>query len=123
MIMFFIGLFSGVITGMGIGGGTLLIPALAIFSDLTQQQIQGVNLVVFIPASIAALVIHKKKGNIDMKKAKPLIWFGLLGAAAGAFLALYLDPGILRKIFAGFLFIIGIIELRKKPSKEKPSHD
>ena len=119
MVMFLIGLISGVITGMGIGGGTLLIPALAIFSELTQQQIQGVNLVVFIPASIAALVIHKKKGNIDMKKAKPLILYGLIGAAAGAFLALYLDPAILRKIFAGFLLIIGIIEFRKKPSNAK----
>lgn len=119
MIMFLIGLISGVITGMGIGGGTLLIPALAIFSDLTQQQIQGVNLVVFIPASIGALFIHKKKGSIDMKKAKPLILFGLIGAAAGAFLALYLDASILRKIFAGFLFIVGIIEFRKKPSHEK----
>lgn len=119
MIMFLIGLISGVITGMGIGGGTLLIPALAIFSELTQQQIQGVNLVVFIPASIAALVIHKKKGNIDMKKAKPLLLYGLIGAAAGAFLALYLDPAILRKIFAGFLLIIGIIEFRKKPSNAK----
>ena len=119
MVMFLIGLISGVITGMGIGGGTLLIPALAIFSELTQQQIQGVNLVVFIPASIAALVIHKKKGNIDMKKAKPLILYGLIGAAAGAFLALYLDPAILRKFFAGFLLIIGIIEFRKKPSNAK----
>ena len=119
MILFLTGLISGVITGMGIGGGTILIPALAIFSSLTQQQIQGVNLVVFIPASVAALIIHKKKGNIDMKKAKPLILFGLIGAAAGAFLALYLNPALLRKIFAGFLLLIGIIEFQKKPSGAK----
>ena len=121
MIMFLIGFFSGIITGMGVGGGTLLIPALAIFSDLSQQQIQGVNLVVFIPASIAALIIHKKKGNIDSSKSKPLIIFGIIGAIAGAFLAIYLDSDILRKVFAAFLLIIGIIEIKKKPVKKGSS--
>ncbi len=116
MLLFLTGLASGIITGMGIGGGTILIPALALVSSLTQQQLQGVNLVVFLPAALAALVIHRKKGSVDTGQAKPLILFGLIGAAAGAFLALRLDPSLLRKFFALFLLLIGCFELFRKPN-------
>ena len=40
-----IGFFSGIISGMGIGGGTILIPALLFLTEVNQQQAQGVNLI------------------------------------------------------------------------------
>lgn len=123
MILILGGLISGVIAGMGVGGGSLLVPILAIFTTLSQQEIQGINLVVFIPASIAALLVHKKNKSIDVSLAKPIILFGLVGAAAGAFLALYLDASILRKIFAVFLFLVGGFQLFKPSRNQKPPKD
>lgn len=109
-----IGFFSGIISGMGIGGGTILIPALLFLTEIDQQQAQGVNLIYFIPTAITALITHQKKGNLDWKTAKPLALLGLAGAAAGAFLAVSLESEILKKIFGGFLFLMGLSEIFKK---------
>ena len=109
-----VGFCSGIISGMGIGGGTILIPALLFFTDITQQQAQGVNLIYFVPTAITALITHQKKGNLDWKTARPLAVLGLAGAAAGAFLAVSLDSEILRRIFGGFLFLMGLSEIFKK---------
>lgn len=109
-----VGFCSGIISGMGIGGGTILIPALLFFTDITQQQAQGVNLIYFVPTAITALITHQKKGNLDWKTARPLALMGLAGAAAGAFLAVSLESEILRRIFGGFLFLMGLSEIFKK---------
>lgn len=120
MIYFFIGFFSGIITGMGIGGGSILIPALVLFTPLTQQQTQGINLIVSIPAAIAALIIHHKNKNIEYKITIPIILSGILSCIIGSLLAVYISAGILRKIFGLFLILIGLLELFgeriKKPS-------
>ena len=109
-----VGFCAGIISGMGIGGGTILIPALLFLTDITQQQAQGVNLIYFIPTAITALITHQKKGSLDWKMAKPLAVLGLVGAAAGAFLAVSLESELLRKIFGGFLFLMGLSEIFKK---------
>ena len=113
-----VGFCSGIISGMGIGGGTILIPALLFLTDIDQQQAQGVNLIYFIPTAITALITHQKKGNLDWKTARPLAVLGLAGAAAGAFLAVSLESDVLRKIFGGFLFLMGLSEIFKKKKKE-----
>ncbi len=118
------GFLAGIISGMGIGGGTLLIPALLFFTDLTQQQAQGVNLLFFLPTALIALYTHIKNKNVEIQTAKPLIWTGLLGALCGSLLAVFLQPQILRKVFAGFLFIMGLTEVfhKKKTSKKEDAH-
>ena len=117
-----VGFCSGIISGMGIGGGTVLIPALLFLTDITQQQAQGINLFYFIPTAVTALCTHQKKGNLDWKTAKPLAVYGLAGAVAGAFLAVSLESELLKKIFGGFLFLMGISELCKKKDKGEKTH-
>ncbi|MCQ4727212.1 sulfite exporter TauE/SafE family protein [Anaerotignum faecicola] len=114
MTYILIGLVSGVISGMGIGGGTILIPALCFIMNLEQQQAQNINLLFFIPTAVVALIKHKKQGNIDFKAVKPVIVFGIAGAVAGSLIAVNMEADILRKIFGGFLLIMGIWEIFKK---------
>lgn len=114
-----VGFCAGIISGMGIGGGTILIPALLFLTDISQQQAQGVNLIYFIPTAVTALITHQKKGSLDWKTAKPLAALGLAGAAAGAFLAVSLQSELLRKIFGGFLFLMGLSEIFKKDKKKE----
>jgi len=114
MILGLIGFLSGIISGMGIGGGTILIPTLVLFYHLPQQQAQGVNLVVFLPVAVIALITHKKKGNIDFSFAKLIILGGIFGAIIGSIIAIKIDPLKLRKYFGFFLLIIGSYELFKK---------
>ncbi|HSH36001.1 TSUP family transporter [Schnuerera sp.] len=114
MKLFIIGLLSGIISGMGIGGGAILIPSLVFFSSLKQQEAQGINLIVFIPVAIVALVIHSKEKNIDFKHAKYIIIGGVGGAIVGSILAVKINPISLRKYFGFFLLLIGIFEFFKK---------
>ena len=109
-----IGFCSGIISGMGIGGGTILIPALLFLTEVNQHQAQGVNLIYFVPTAITALLTHQKQGNLSWHIAKPLALMGLAGAAAGAFLAVSLESAFLQKIFGGFLFLMGLSEIFKK---------
>ena len=117
-----VGFCSGIISGMGIGGGTILIPALLFLTEIDQQQAQGVNLIYFIPTAITALITHQKKGNLNWKTAKPIALLGLAGAVAGAFLAVSLESDILRRIFGGFLFLMGLSEIFKKKKEGEKNH-
>lgn len=113
------GFFSGVISGMGIGGGAILIPVLTMLLEISQQQAQCANLVYFIPTAIVALAVHIKNKSVDFKTAVPIACFGLIGAIAGAWIAVYTPADILRKIFAVFLFVVGINQFFGKKEKSK----
>ncbi|HHW68074.1 MAG: uncharacterized protein PWP07_522 [Epulopiscium sp.] len=123
MILFVIGLLSGLISGMGIGGGTVLIPALTIFVGMSQHSAQSINLIYFIPTAIAALVIHIRNKRIR----KELLWFliggGVVGSVIGSFVAISLDAVLLRKLFGVFLFYMGITEIRKNKRKIKENRE
>lgn len=113
-----IGLLAGIISGLGIGGGTLLIPALTFIYDLPQQQAQSVNLMYFIPTATVALISHFKSGNIERRPVKKLVLFGVVGAIAGSIIAVNMNPEVLRRFFGGFLLFMGIYEFRKKEKKK-----
>ncbi|WP_028992260.1 TSUP family transporter [Thermoanaerobacter thermocopriae] len=117
MKLFLIGLFSGIVGGMGIGGGTILIPALTIFAGTEQHIAQSVNLFSFIPTAIIALIYHFKKKNIKYKIILFIIIGGIIGSVVGAIIAAITKAFILKKIFAVFLFCMGIYELLSKPRK------
>ena len=94
------GFFSGIISGMGIGGGTILIPALLFLTDINQHQAQGVNLIYFIPTAVTALIAHQKAGNISWKTAKPLAVLGLPARRQGRFWRFRCRPGCCGKYSA-----------------------
>ena len=94
------GFFSGIISGMGIGGGTVLIPALTIFLNVAQHNAQGINLLYFIPTALIALVVHFKNRAVDLKVAFPMMLTGVFGACGGAMLASVMEATLLKKLFA-----------------------
>lgn len=119
MIIFLISLLTGVISGMGIGGGTILIPSLTIIFGTEQQVAQSVNLLSFIPTAIIAIICHLKQGNIEKKLTFKLLIGGVIGAVIGSYLAIILSPKILRKLFGVFLFVMGTYEVFYKGKKIK----
>ena len=117
MLTMIIGFASGIISGMGIGGGTILIPALVFIVGTKQQIAQSINLIVFIPSAIAALFVHIKNHNIEKGLLLKLALTGCAGAVIGSMLAVKLDSDALKKYFGIFLFIMGIYELTSKYKK------
>ena len=58
------GFISGIFGGLGMGGGTLLIPLLSIFLGMEQKLCQGINLVAFLVMALFSLIIHFKNGYV-----------------------------------------------------------
>lgn len=102
---------TGIFASMGVGGGMILIVYLTIFAGYSQLEAQGINLVYFLPIAALALIIHTKNHLVEWKIAFTAIICGVVLAVAGAFLAEWLGSEILRKIFGGFIFIIGVKEI------------
>ncbi|MBM7613548.1 sulfite exporter TauE/SafE family protein [Alkaliphilus hydrothermalis] len=119
MIIFILGLITGFIGGMGIGGGTILIPGLIFLTELQQQTIQSINLISFIPVALVALYVHVKNKNILIKFTIPIVIFGLLGAWFGSSIALKIPSHTLRRFFGIFLLIMGIYEFFYKSKKKE----
>ena len=118
MLLFLISILSGIISGMGIGGGTILIPALTIILKLDQHIAQSINLISFIPIASVAVITHFKNKNIDFKLSPKLIVSGIIGAVAGSILSSFMSSEVLRKLFALFLFFMGIYEITYMKDRE-----
>ena len=102
------GFVSGVIGGMGMGGGTLLIPILTIFLAFEQKNAQAINLFVFIPMALVSLIIHIKNKLVDFKVGIPIICTGVIFSVLGSTLADGIENNVLKKIFGVFLLIVGM---------------
>ena len=113
MVKLLTGFLSGIISGMGIGGGAILIPALVFFEGVGQQMAQGINLTYFIPTAVFALIVHLKNKCVRVKLALLLGGCGILGAGLGAWLATTLSGDLLRKLFGFFLLLVGLYEIYK----------
>jgi len=121
--LFFAGLAGGLIGGMGMGGGTLLIPLLTAFCAFDQHTAQAVNLIAFIPMSVVSIIIHAKNGLL---RPRYLLTVALPAAAVGAaasLLALSISGDTLGNFFGWFLIVLGIFQLysafKKKGGKKK----
>ena len=113
MLNILIGFLSGIISGMGIGGGAILIPALIMIQKISQQSAQGINLTYFIPTALLALFVHLKNKSINLKTALIIGISGLPGAIFGSLLATGLKSHLLRQFFGYFLLFVGIYEILK----------
>ena len=111
MIILLIGIISGIVSGSGMGGGTVLILCLSVFLGIEQHTAQGANLIYFIPTSISAIITNIKQKIINWKLGIPIVFFGIIGAIIGANIAIKLNVIILKKFFGIFLFFIAFFQI------------
>ncbi len=114
IIVVLIGLAAGVLSGLvGVGGGIILVPALVYFLHYTQHQAQGTSLgVLTFPVVILAFLKYyndckKMDTPIDFRIIAILATGFIIGGLAGSTIALKIDQGTLKKIFAIILFYTG----------------
>ena len=118
-----VGLGTGVLSGFGIGGGTLLLLWLTLVSDMNQFQAGGVNLAYFICCALPALFYHRKHGLVEKKAALLCIAAGVPACVLASVLAAGLDVTLLRRFFGLFLLFVGFRELffkKEAPKNKKP---
>lgn len=105
------GLVCGVLSGLGIGGGTLLMVWMTALTSLEQRTAQGINLLYFLPTAVCALLFHIKNRLIRWDIVLPAALAGAAAAALTAWLGTQLDTSLLRRLFGGFLLLVGLREL------------
>lgn len=104
------GIVSGIVAALGMGGGTILILLLGLFTNMEQHLIQGTNLIFFIPTSIMAIYMNIKNEKINYKLSTYIIIFGILGAIVGSKLSFKIESNILKKYFGIFLLFIAFFQ-------------
>ena len=126
MIQVFIGIIAGIISGIGMGGGTVLIYLLTTLTGLEQHIAQAVNLIFFIHTSISAIIVNIKNKKINFKLGLIISLCGIIGAIIGAKISINTNVNQLKKYFGYFLAIVAINEiyqLTKEYKKKKKRHN
>lgn len=111
MIAAIAGLVCGVLSGLGIGGGTLLMVYMTAVTGMEQTMAQGINLLYFLPTAACALILHAKNRLLRLRTILPASIAGSLCAIGAALLATTIDTEFLRRLFGGFLLLVGVKEL------------
>lgn len=111
LLLIIIGVIGGVIGGMGMGGGTLLIPLLTIFVGVEQHSAQALNLLAFIPMSVVAIAIHIKNKLIDFKQVLPIAIPAVAAGVGSSVLSKLTGARALSRWFGLFLVALGIYQL------------
>ena len=115
-VILVIGTVLGFLTGLGIGGGSLLIIWLTTVLGMDTLTARGINLLFFIPGAVIAICFRKKQGQIQWKTILPPAAAGCAAAAVCAQLSTVVDNSFFRTLFALILLAAGTRELLWKPS-------
>ena len=109
MGLIIVGIISGIITGIGMGGGSVLILVLVSIMGVTQHIAQATNLLFFIPTAVIAIIIHIKNDNIEKSVAKKLFFASVIGSGIGAYFTSIVKAENLKKYFGIFLLAVRYI--------------
>ncbi|MEG1499591.1 MAG: TSUP family transporter [Clostridia bacterium] len=109
-LLILFGLISGTISGMGMGGGTALIPLLTLLLSINQKTAQGINLLTFLPTGIIAIISHIKNKLIKKKGLGFIILPAVMFSAGASFLTSLIPKKILGVSLGVFLIVIAVIE-------------
>ncbi len=96
---------------MGLGGGTVLLIYLSLFTALPQLTAQGINLLTFVPTAAVAVIFYAVKKQIRWRLWLFMAPLGILGSIAGSFLLPLIPVFWLRKILGGVLIFMGVSRL------------
>lgn len=111
LIFIIIGIAGGLIGGMGMGGGTLLIPLLTLFTATDQHLAQAVNLIAFIPMSAVALIIHIKNKLVKFRFVLITALPAVTASVLASLLSKRVEGDALGMYFGIFLMCLGVYQL------------
>lgn len=105
----------GILTGLGTGGGSLLILWLTLVVHMDAAQARSINLLFFLPCALSASLLRIKQGHLPYKKLFLPALAGCIAAALFSMLGQKIDTEGLKKLFGVLLIFIGLRELFYRP--------
>lgn len=108
LLYLLLGLIAGILSGVvGIGGGTIIIPALVFLFGFTQHKAQGTTLALMVPPiGMLAAWTYYKQGFVDLRAALFIVLGFFVGGLLGARVAVGIPDAVLRKVFGVYLLIV-----------------
>lgn len=110
----------GILSGLGVGGGSLLIIWLTLICKIDYPTAKYMNLLFFLPPALIATVLHFIQKKLCIKQIAPAVIAGCAAASAFTLLSSGWDTGILRRLFGVLLLLTALRELRQKKEQGKP---
>ena len=114
-----VGIVLGFLSGLGVGGGSLLMLWLTIVVDLEHEAARTINLLFFLPTAAIASFFRWKQGALDLKKIFPGILVGCISAGIFSWLSQQMDITIIKRLFGALLLITGSRELFYRERKPR----
>ena len=105
------------LSGIGVGGGSLLILWLTLILNVSHPDARIINLLFFIPSALIASLFRWKQGKLDIKKVLPAIICGCISAGIFSMVGKLMNVSLLKKLFGVLLLATGIRELLYNPRK------
>lgn len=118
-VILLVGTVLGFLSGLGIGGGSLLIVWLTLVLGVDHSIARGINLLFFIPSALVACFFRWHQGALKWKYVLPAMIAGCAAAGFCSWLSLFLNLSLLKKLFGGLLILTGLRELFYRPRKAK----
>ena len=116
------GLVMGFLSGLlGIGGGTVIVPALLYIFHLTMKEAIGTSLFIILFASLSGFIAHRQKRQVNLKLGLTLGIAGMAGAVMGGFSTTFISDFWLKILFGILLLFCAIQMLVKKGGSNKKS--
>ena len=106
-----VGTLLGFLTGLGVGGGSLLVIWLTAVLGADPAMARGINLLFFLPGAVIAILFRKKQGNLKWHNVLPPAIAGCIAAGVFSWFSTVWDTELLKKLFGGILIAAGIREL------------
>lgn len=118
-----LGLGTGVVGALlGIGGGVLLVPGLALIMDVPLKAAVATSLVCIVATSVASSMVYLPRARVDVPIALELEWFTVIGAVTGALISAWIPVGPLHLLFAVLVFATAIrMWPRRVTAERKPA--
>lgn len=118
IVLIVVGMLVGVLSGMfGIGGGTVIVPAL-VWLGLSQRNAAATSTLAIVPTSIPGVVSYATGGHVDWLAAVLLFCGMFVGGQIGSWLLSRLPELVLRWIFVAFLVFVVINQVSFVPSRD-----
>ena len=109
----------GTLSGLGVGGGSLLMVWLTAFLNYEPIASKNINLLFFIPSAIIVCCYRWKNGKLEFKKLIPAVVAGCICSAVFPFLAKIISTDFLKKILGALFILTGTKEIFYRPRKDK----
>ncbi len=110
IVFVILGLVTGLMGALGLGGGTVLIPLLSLIG-VGQKEAQLINVFSFVVMAFIVLIFNIRNGLVDVF---PAVIFSCVAVPFAVIIALCvrgIDEHVLKITFGAFLLIMGAVEL------------